>query len=455
MLDEYGNEIIEEQAIDTTIINGYTIFGRYVNESRHIPYLYDGLKPSYRRLIQTAYEEKDRLLKTATITGLCMAKLHPHGDSIEKVVPPLVNMKIFSKQGSFGTKVLLGDDMPAAAPRYTEVKLNPVIRTQFDKIMKYVPNKDAYSYGNKEFNYMPFPLPLSLVFGAKGIGFGVATNIPPFTIESLYEAYKSDDPTKLLLNYGYKLGEDSEAGLRSLWETGRGALSIEIPIEEVWIEGEFGYLISCDPQIFKPNFGNINSDEECIVNWEKWGYVNITDLTDTKPKLFISRVKGKRLVTDEMIKEQLDSICKRRRGYYINVYNGITVGLIGIKKWLEFTITNYLNLMNTYKSENILALEYEFITWKYFRRVAELILDQSSGTEYSYEEIVDIVNSENNTDELTLDHVLTIGKKSINTLRNADSSSKCDAIRRAIDDFTDMDPKVETDEFIKEWSNSI
>lgn len=462
MLDENGVEILEDRPIDEIIVNGYEVFGKYVNESRHIPYLKDGLKPVYRRLIQTAYEEKDRLIKTATMTGLCMAKYHPHGDSINDVVPQLVNMNIFSKKGVFGKRILNGANLPAAAPRYTECKLNTALRNQFDKLLPYVNRTPSYAYGYNELEYIPTPIPMSLVFSAMGIGFGIGTRIPPFTVKSLYEAYINNDPMKLELNYGYsftdpvtgQMDDCNKQGIQDLWNIGRGTLNLHIPCEWVTIDGETGALISCDPILFKPLLGDANTPDT-ILYWEACGYLNITDLTDMRPKLFISRTKRTRVITDDDIWNAVLDACHKKRGFYINVFDGNVAGMISMHDWIDYTYKNYTALYQKYINSNVDKIDFDIVVWKNFRRVAELILDDAN---YDYATIVSTVNKENakkggNGTTITEDHVSVIGKKSINTLRNADADSMVASLEDRKTEFQNLDIESEIVTYVDAWAD--
>ena len=61
------------------------------------------------------------------------------------------------------------------------------------------------------------------------------------------EGYVYVDKTKLELNGGMQLiknkGDGTLDGLKRFWETGRGSLGIKIPVEDMWIEGDHGFLM--------------------------------------------------------------------------------------------------------------------------------------------------------------------------------------------------------------------
>ena len=109
---------------------------------RALPDVRDGLKPVHRRLL---YGMKDLSLdfnksykKSARVVGDVMGKFHPHGDSA--LYEALVRMAqdfslrypLVDGQGNFGS--IDGD--PAAAMRYTEVKLTKLSSQILDDLDK-------------------------------------------------------------------------------------------------------------------------------------------------------------------------------------------------------------------------------------------------------------------------------------------------------------------------------
>jgi len=117
IVEKHPSEAVSEQ---------FKLYGEYVNLHRHIPYVYDGLKPSYRRTIQSALDvAKTKMAKVATISGHTIGTYHPHGDaSINPIVSQLVQAGIFKGQGNHGADVLHGEDISPAAPRYIEAMLS-------------------------------------------------------------------------------------------------------------------------------------------------------------------------------------------------------------------------------------------------------------------------------------------------------------------------------------------
>ena len=120
--------------------------------------------------------------KSARIVGEVLGKYHPHGDS--SVYDAIVRMaQDFSMRymladghGNFGSV----DGDPAAAMRYTEVRMSKIAELMLQDIDKetvdFAPN---YDESLKEPTVLPAKLPQLLVNGTSGIAVGMATNIPP------------------------------------------------------------------------------------------------------------------------------------------------------------------------------------------------------------------------------------------------------------------------------------
>ena len=124
--------------------------------------------------------------------------------------------------------MIYGDDISPAAARYTEAKISSKFRSIFSDLMPYVPFKDG-ELEEQEPEYIPTPIPLSLLFGGLGIGFGANMRIPAFTIKSIYNALIKDDPELLEAPFGLKLIKD-KSQLKELWDTGLGRLTYQYQV---------------------------------------------------------------------------------------------------------------------------------------------------------------------------------------------------------------------------------
>ncbi len=85
MIDRGGNERIIGVDLRSEMRQAYLDYAMSVIVSRALPDVRDGLKPVQRRILYTMYEEGIRpdrpFRKSANVTGVVMAKYHPHGDA--------------------------------------------------------------------------------------------------------------------------------------------------------------------------------------------------------------------------------------------------------------------------------------------------------------------------------------------------------------------------------------
>lgn len=227
----------------------YLDYAMSVIVARALPDARDGLKPVHRRILysmqENGYEWNKPYRKSARVVGDVIGKYHPHGD--QSIYDALVRMAqdfsmrlpLVDGQGNFGSV----DGDPAAAMRYTEVRLEKVAQGLLDDIDKdtvdFQPN---YDNSEREPVVLPAKFPNLLVNGAGGIAVGMATNIPPHNLGEVIDATIAliDDPALGIeaLNAiipgpdfptgGIILGR---AGIRSAYHTGRGSVVMRGKVE--------------------------------------------------------------------------------------------------------------------------------------------------------------------------------------------------------------------------------
>ena len=164
---------------------GMMIYGTETNENRAIPNLQDGLKTVARRLLW-AGKGMSKQGKSARLVGSCLGGYHPHGDS--SIYGGLVTMvnaptPMFRGIGNWGDPV-----SPAAAARYTEVKLG-AYGAQFlvHDYLAVTPMTPNYDDKTVEPIFLPALLPNIILNDSDGIGVACATTIPSFTPTSVLE----------------------------------------------------------------------------------------------------------------------------------------------------------------------------------------------------------------------------------------------------------------------------
>ncbi|EIE4558175.1 DNA gyrase subunit A [Campylobacter lari] len=185
---------IENIDIESSIKSSYLDYSMSVIIGRALPDARDGLKPVHRRILYAMNDlgvgSRSAYKKSARIVGDVIGKYHPHGDVA--VYDALVRMaQDFSMrypsvdgQGNFGS--IDGDG--AAAMRYTEARMTILAEELLRDIDKdtvdFVPN---YDDSMSEPDVLPARVPNLLLNGSSGIAVGMATNIPPHSLNELID----------------------------------------------------------------------------------------------------------------------------------------------------------------------------------------------------------------------------------------------------------------------------
>lgn len=167
-------------------------YSDHYNEERAIPSIIDGLKPVQRKLLYIGVSQNLHKKKLVQFVGETM-KIYLHGDSalIETAYrmaqPWKQTYPLFTGEGNFGSQASLGlSGSGASAARYLTVSLSELgkaymgvhktgINTMFTNPLT----------GEKEPETLFIPIPAFLLYNQLGIGVGVATNFPSFTLDSI------------------------------------------------------------------------------------------------------------------------------------------------------------------------------------------------------------------------------------------------------------------------------
>ena len=184
-----------EEFVDKDLIH----FSNY-NLERSIPNIMDGLKTSQRKILFSALKRNLKSeLRVAQFAGYVSEHSgYHHGeaslnDAIVGMAQDFVgsnNVPWFVSQGQFGTRLQGGTD--AASPRYIHTYLQPYVK-------HLVPDDDFTSLKYRDDDGLPVEpewyapiLPMLLVNGARGIGTGYSTYVPP---------YNPADLKRMILNW--------------------------------------------------------------------------------------------------------------------------------------------------------------------------------------------------------------------------------------------------------------
>ncbi|MDD4572836.1 MAG: DNA topoisomerase (ATP-hydrolyzing) subunit A [Sphaerochaeta sp.] len=194
MEEEINSRIIPVD-VSKEMRTSYLNYAMSVIVSRALPDVRDGLKPVHRRILYDMFEMGIRAnssyKKSARIVGDVLGKYHPHGDG--SVYDALVRLAqdfslrypVVTPQGNFGS--IDGD--PAAAMRYTEVKMSRIGEEMLVDIQKetvdFGPN---YDESLEEPTVLPGSFPFLLANGSSGIAVGMATNMAPHNLQEICDA---------------------------------------------------------------------------------------------------------------------------------------------------------------------------------------------------------------------------------------------------------------------------
>lgn len=268
------SEILEQQDIkvvdvEESIKTSYLDYSMSVIIGRALPDARDGLKPVHRRILYAMENlgvgSRSAYKKSARIVGDVIGKYHPHGDMA--VYNALVRLaQTFSMripavdgQGNFGS--IDGDG--AAAMRYTEARMTQLAEEMLKDLEKdtvdFVPN---YDDSLSEPDVLPSRVPNLLLNGSSGIAVGMATNIPPHSLDELVDGllYLLENKDASLEEImGFIKGPDfptgatiyGKKGILDAYRTGRGRVRIRAkthiekkPNKDVIIVDELPYQVN-------------------------------------------------------------------------------------------------------------------------------------------------------------------------------------------------------------------
>lgn len=234
--------MVDEQGITETLTMNFMPYAMSVIVSRAIPEI-DGFKPSHRKLLYTMYKMnllRGQRTKSANVVGQTM-KLNPHGD--QAIYDTLVRLSrgngallhpLIDSKGNFGK--CYSRDMAYAAPRYTEVKLDPITAELFRDIdqeaVDFVPN---YDNTMTEPALLPTAFPNILVNANQGIAAGMASTLCSFNLAEVCRTTvelirnPNHDIMTTLIAPDFPTGGEliyNRAQLERIYETGRGSFRV-------------------------------------------------------------------------------------------------------------------------------------------------------------------------------------------------------------------------------------
>jgi DNA gyrase subunit A len=177
-----GSVVVGQSAVDF-VKRAMKHYGDEVIQNRALPRLEDGLKPIQRLLLWTCIDlNTARFIKSAKITGHCIASYSPHGEvAAYGSLVGMVNERhpLVEGQGNFG-----GATTEAASARYTESRIHPLARRMITDLpdIASVPYEKNYDDTKDQPRYLPSVLPMLLLNSSTGIAMAITSKFPGFNI---------------------------------------------------------------------------------------------------------------------------------------------------------------------------------------------------------------------------------------------------------------------------------
>ena len=237
---------VEQLSLRDYAEKAYLDYSMYVILDRALPHIGDGLKPVQRRIVyamsELSLKATAKYKKSARTVGDVIGKFHPHGDSAAYEAMVLMaqdfsyRYPLIDGQGNWGSP---DDPKSFAAMRYTESRLTPYAEVLLSELgqgtVDWQPNFDGTL---EEPTVLPAQVPNLLLNGTTGIAVGMATDIPPHNLNEVVSAtiHLLESPKATVADLCKHIqGPDfpteaeiitPEEELRTLYETGRGALRV-------------------------------------------------------------------------------------------------------------------------------------------------------------------------------------------------------------------------------------
>lgn len=271
ILDNSDNKVPFRDFVNKDLIH----FSNY-NLERSIPNIMDGLKTSQRKILYSAFKRNLKSeIRVAQFAGYVSEHSgYHHGeaslnDTIIGMAQDFVgsnNIPWFVPQGQFGTRIQGGKD--SASPRYIHTYLQP-------NITNLVPKEDFDSLDYRDddglkvepYWYCPI-LPMLLINGARGIGTGYSTFIPPCNPIKILDGLKKFLKGKISLKdielnpyyRNFKGSVSDDLSIKGLWTITKDIMEItELPIE-TWTGDYKEYLSNLEQQGTIKEFQDTSTD---------------------------------------------------------------------------------------------------------------------------------------------------------------------------------------------------
>ncbi|UAJ65764.1 DNA topoisomerase (ATP-hydrolyzing) subunit A [Candidatus Schneideria nysicola] len=334
-MGNFAKEIIPVH-IEEELKRSYLDYAMSVIVGRALPDVRDGLKPVHRRILfamkMLGNDWNKPYKKSARIVGDVIGKYHPHGDAA--VYDSIVRMAqsfslrytLIDGQGNFGS--IDGD--PAAAMRYTEVRMSKIAHELLSDIDKETVNYST-NYDGTEYipDVMPTIIPNLLINGSSGIAVGMATNIPPHNLCEVIDgclAYIKDENISIEELMQYIPGPDfptaaiinGQNGIKDAYRTGQGKIYIraKVIIESAHEKNNESIIINELP--YQVNKSKLIEKIVSLIKEKRIdGINNIRDESDKEGMRIVIEIKKD--TTSQIVLNNLYSLTQLQTTFGINM----------------------------------------------------------------------------------------------------------------------------------------
>lgn len=340
--------------IDVNTINQYKDdMGQYavfVNRKRMVPSVRDGLKGIHRRILYAAFMDEKAInknVKSAAIVGTTMKSYHPHGDSaIYDAMKPMtnwfeINIPLLQGKGNWGN--FQGDGQ--AASRYTESRVSQFavecVIGELANNKQIVDWVETYDGTSLEPEYLPVAVPLLLINGAFGIGYGLKTNIPKHNlgevIDSTIALIKNPNSEVVLIPDQCMPCQIIDTNFKSISNKGNGTFRVRGIIDIEDVKGKTYLVIKSVPDMVYLN--NVTNKIENMINDKK--LIQLVDMYDESNKLDMRYVLVLKKGADaNFVREVIYKNTEMEKTFKVNfeALDGIEPVRMSYKSYLQYFI---------------------------------------------------------------------------------------------------------------------
>jgi len=384
----------------------YKDYGEYSNY-RNFPLDLDGLKPVERRVLLSAYTiARKKFVKSRQVDAYTIGHFHPHGECYGTIVQ-LVRQGFLDGQGNFGTNVGV-EPVGAAAPRYTECKINENTMKLAFEYIKYAPKIDT-ELGDIEPIHLPTMFPLCLLGNeyTQGIGFGYKTFIPCYKIEDLTQRLfwllelRKRQPIISPITDCTITASKSE--LEELLTTGQAKISAEGVIIEDHLRSKVTLKSWPPGKRFESFLGKFQKEMDA-------GLIGFTDssVTETEIVFQVLRERNRDKIFQDFV-EKLKEMLKGMIPFELRVIDLEQKVLLKSVDMMLVDTYNMFEKMNESMLKDEIKKVEEEISWLNALEIIRIPLSHCLKTGWDFETSVDYIekNSANSVDKKIIEEMLS------------------------------------------------